>query len=197
MQRTNPHSIGQVSKECKEALETPELEGLMKTIYQLLEKEPFKRMTVQQAIDSLGPEWTERARQEVRLKKDFELQQKALEDQKRREEQLRSEEEKRSLAAQEKEELLRRKVRGGREGGTWIGGRIGFMGDCSDERVVGLRVEGGGRSSLTTGLRFRVSGFGFWVSRHMLECEFRGLGGGGVACAWRIEVCRRWGGAGD
>jgi len=100
---------GQIRKECKEAVEEPEIVELMNLIYKLLDKSTGKRLTVQQAISALGPEWAERAKKEVRYKKDAELQQKALEDQTRREAEQQSEQDIRLRAAQEKEEGLKRK----------------------------------------------------------------------------------------
>lgn len=101
---------GQLSKECQEALEEPQLVELMELIYKLLDKSPSKRCNVQQAIKLLGPEWEERAKQEVRTKQENELRQKALEDQIRREEEQRAATEKKLREQQEKEEAQKRKI---------------------------------------------------------------------------------------
>ena len=101
---------GITSKECQEAIDSPEVAELMEVIYKLLDKTPSKRLGAQQAINMLGPEWSERAKLEVRVRQAAEQQQKALEDQKRREEERRTEEEKRLRAAQERAAAQKRKA---------------------------------------------------------------------------------------
>ena len=90
-------NIGQISEECKEALDDPQVAELMKLLYKMLDKDTFRRVSVQQAINELGPEWQARCLQEQKIKKETEAQQKALEEANRREEATRTEQVKKEL----------------------------------------------------------------------------------------------------
>ncbi|MGB1594779.1 MAG: hypothetical protein ACPIOQ_18620 [Promethearchaeia archaeon] len=70
---------------------------LMKLLYKMLDKDTFRRVSVQQAINELGPEWQARCLQEQKIKKETEAQQKALEEANRREEATRTEQVKKEL----------------------------------------------------------------------------------------------------
>ena len=53
---------GNFERECKEALEDPQIMELLEVILKLVDKTPGKRINAHEAINLFGPEWAERAK---------------------------------------------------------------------------------------------------------------------------------------